>query len=112
MFEKYKILGVDYVLISLNENNAILLCTNDIKIKDNTRENLDYGVTILFMNFNDKSVYKTRMNLYLSKITYQIDYLFDIQLEENNILADELLEKAPSNSFIYKINDYIKSYIL
>ena len=35
MFEKYKILGEDYVLVSLNENNAILLCTNDIKIKDN-----------------------------------------------------------------------------
>lgn len=95
MFEKYKILGEDYVLVSLNENNAILLCTNDIKIKDNTRENLDYSVTILFMNFNDKSVYKTRMSLYLSKITYQIDYLFDIESEENNILADELLEKAP-----------------
>lgn len=112
MFEKYKILGEDYVLISLNENNAILLCTNNIKIKDNTRENLDYSVTILFMNFNNKSVYKTRMSLYLSKITYQIDYLFDIELEGNNILADELLEKTPSNSFIYKINDYIKSYII
>lgn len=60
MFEKYKILGVDYVLISLNKNNAILLCTNDIKIKDNTRENLDYSVTILFMSFNDKSVYKDK----------------------------------------------------
>lgn len=112
MFEKYKILGEDYVLISLNENNAILLCTNNIKIKDNTRENLDYSVTILFMNFNNKSVYKTRMSLYLSKITYQIDYLFDIESEENNILVDELLEKAPSNSFIYRINDYIKSYII
>lgn len=112
MFEKYKILGEDYVLISLNENNAILLCTNNIKIKDNTRENLDYSVTILFMNFNDKSVYKTRMNLYLSKITYQIDYLFDIESEGNNILVDKLLEKAPSNSFIYRINDYIKSYII
>lgn len=112
MFEKYKILGEDYVLISLNENNAILLCTNNIKIKDNTRENLDYSVTILFMNFNNKSVYKTRMSLYLSKITYQIDYLFDIESEENNILVDELLEKAPSNSFIYRVNDYIKSYII
>ena len=112
MFEKYKILGEDYVLISLNENNAILLCTNNIKIKDNTRENLDYSVTILFMNFNNKSVYKTRMSLYLSKITYQIDYLFDIESEGNNILVDELLEKAPSNSFIYRINDYIKSYII
>ena len=112
MFEKYKILGEDYVLISLNENNVILLCTNNIKIKDNTRENLDYSVTILFMNFNNKSVYKTRMSLYLSKITYQIDYLFDIELEGNNILVDELLEKAPSNSFIYRINDYIKSYII
>lgn len=112
MVEKYKILGEDYVLISLNENNAILLCTNNIKIKDNTRENLDYSVTILFMNFNNKSVYKTRMSLYLSKITYQIDYLFDIESERNNILVDELLEKAPSNSFIYRINDYIKSYII
>lgn len=112
MFEKYKILGEDYVLISLNENNAILLCTNNIKIKDNTRENLDYSVIILFMNFNNKSVYKTRMSLYLSKITYQIDYFFDIKSEGNNILVDELLEKAPSNSFIYRINDYIKSYII
>lgn len=83
-----------------------------VATEDNTRENLDYSVTILFMNFNDKSVYKTRMSLYLSKITYQIDYLFDIESEENNILADELLEKAPSNSFIYRINDYIKSYII
>lgn len=112
MFEKYKILGKDYVLVSLNENNAILLCRNDIKIKENTRKNLDYSVTILFMNFNDKSVYKTRMSLYLSKITYQIDYLFDNQLKENDILADRLLEKALPNSFIYKINDYIKSYII
>lgn len=112
MFEKYKILGEDYVLIFLNENNAILLCTNNIKIKDNTRENLDYSVTILFMNFNNKSVYKTRMSLYLSKITYQINYLFDAQLKENNILVDELLEKVPSDSFIYRINDYIKSYII
>lgn len=106
-FEKIKVLGQDYAIIILNIKHSILLCLDDINIRSNSKENLDYGVTLMFIDFKEKSVYKTKMSLYVSKITGSIDYLFDVELKENDIMPDKLLRNSPKNSFIYKINDYV-----